>query len=176
MNLSLPQRCKHELIVDFLNNRQMMSKAKSVIVNRFAIDPQETDSIVFAALMAAISWWRPDRNSTFSSAVITAVTTQCLMFKRANMRHTYIDMEECLEPSSGLDGERIVHFRQLFNQVMEVINDVEDDEQRCILICILMYGDNYEDVSLNPPAARKMVERFRGELRDRFKGEIEWEE
>ena len=54
--------------------------------------------------------------------------------------------------------------------------EVEDEDQRCILISVLLYGDSYDEVSINPQASRKMVERFRSSLREEFKNELIWEE
>lgn len=165
---------KQRLLHEFINNPKAMRKAKSIVVNRYNIDAQEADSIIFAGLSAAVGWWKEDREASFETAVFTAVTTHCLLFKRTQGRYRFADWDSCLEPTHAIDGERTLHFKQLLSSVMDKIIEVEDEEQRCILICIMLYGDAYDDVSPNPTASRKMVERFRQGLKDTFKDDIEW--
>jgi len=166
---------RQKLLRDYISNPKSMRKAKSIVVNRFHIDAQEADSIIFAGLSTAVGWWKEDREASFETAVITAIMSHCLLFKRTQGRYRFTDWDSCIEPTHVIDGERVIHFKQLLDLVMDKIMEVVDEDQRCILICVMLYGDAYDDVSTNPQASRKMVERFRQGLREEFKDDIEWE-
>lgn len=171
MNLS---KFKHNLIMSFLSNPKNMRQAKYLVVNRHQIDAQEAEGLIFAALAAACDWWKEDGGASFATTVFSVINTHCLLFKRKHYNYIYVDLEECNEPVTTVDGERILHFRDILERVLNKIYKIEDEEQRCILICILLHGDPYEAVSLNPPAARKMVERFRSELKEEFGDDMIW--
>lgn len=154
----------------------VMKRMRGIVINRYKIPACDADGVLFDALTTAYEWWDSDKSASWLTAVFTALETTCRLYKRKH-KHDYKFTEFSLdhEGEDNTNLERITHFKQLLPLVIKKIMDVEDEEKRCILICALFYGDNFNDISLNPTASRKMVERFRQELREEFGQELYWE-
>lgn len=169
-------KTKSANIASFLSDKGCKGMAKSIVVNKYRIPPQDFEDLLFEALATAAEWWSPDRGTAWTTSVFITLESACLMYKRKNKKGFLLKTFDYSRDIEGnTDTEREVHFRELFNQVIEKINEVEDEENRLILLGVLLNGEKYDDVCDNPPAARKMVERFREGLKQEFGNELAWE-
>ncbi len=159
-----------------ISNPRIMSKMRGVIINRYRIPADDADGVLFEALTTANEWWDKDKEASWLTALFTALESTCKIYKRKN-KHSYkfTSLEPEHDVQTNLSAERIVHFQKLLPLVMKKIHDIEDEEKRCILVCSLIYGDPMIELSLHPSNSRKMVERFRQELKEEFGDQLYWE-
>lgn len=158
----------------FVNNPRLMGMLRSRIVNIFNVPAQDADMVVFHTLSTTVSWWKPGK-AMFSTAVFNSLKNVCLNYFRTQKKHGNCEpLDEQNEQVTDMDAPRVLHFKQLLDKVMEKIQDVEDEEQRDILMNILIYNQPYNEVSDNPVAARQYVNRFRKQLQDEFGEEMQW--
>ena len=159
-----------------VGNPSVMRRMRGIIINRYKIPAGDADGVLFEALTTANEWWDKDIEASWLTALFTALETTCKIYKRKHKHdYKYVPYEDEHAKPDCVDAERIVHFKQLLPKVMDCIHNVENDENRCILMCALVYGDPMHELSLNPVASRKMVERFRRDLREKFGQELYWE-
>lgn len=159
-----------------VGNPVIMRKMRSVIINRYKIPADDADGVLFEALTTANEWWDKDKEAAWLTALFTSLESTCKIYKRKH-KHDYkfIPFEPEHEKPIDMGADRLIHFKQLLDIVVKKIHNVENDEKRCLLICALLYGDSMNDISINPSTSRKMIERFRQELREEFGNQLYWE-
>lgn len=153
----------NDLIVGFLNDASSMRSAKGLVCYSFDIPHQEFDGILYGAFTKAWQSWDEQR-SAFNTHVLTCLKSECVDYLRKENKHTssieYVD-----KVVDGIDPVNYIYMKTILELILDKLLEHEEGD---MLFRILVCGDNYNDVTDNPSNARKIVERFRIDLKLEF--------
>lgn len=155
------------LVRSFISDPTSMRKAKSIVVHKYEINTGDFMGILNGALAKACNSW-DEHLSSFNSYVITSLNSECIDFLRRN-NQPFVDIAYADNVAVDNDMANTLHLRKVLEKVLDRITESEHAD---LLLRVLVCGENYKSVVNLPPNARKVVERFRQQLRDEFVEEL----